>query len=572
MFYTYNNSCKEGECVPKGMGSASSLACTAEQKSSICFIDFEAFKRLKSFPRYPEQKDLVVTLDKLDAATYEKSFVVFISHTWLRTWRGSEGWDGTIRPDNADNIHFKLCCEGIEFSKGKYAPGMERCYIWIDYGCVDQTNNAANQLKTLHLIMQLCDCMFTPMYDKHPNIWKLPKVSTQMRDDYKCLGWTGTPYSYVNRAWCRLEMFYAASIPLIESEERRNKFAGSLWEHKLEQRRAHIVYGTYEKYHKLFPTFMPLLETSSWRTIRPEEGNVSIDTDRDIIKSLVQTLLPYMDMTYHKPGYKGEYGPLGLREGQGKFLYPNGDMYEGEWFYGKFDGFGKYTYTNGDYYEGQWMNHKKDGKGHFHSAEFEEDYVGEWKNDMRHGQGRFQYVNGSVYEGEYKYNQMDGYGKYIYSSGMYYEGEWRQEQRHGKGKSSYDGHVYEGDWYEDRMEGNGMYSANGDVYIGQWKNNVKHGIGKLMLATGDVFEGHFVEDMQTGFGILTMSEGVVYEGLFRNGMMEGQGKYITAGGDIYEGEFKEDTKHGEGKLIQADATVLIGRWERDRFCTKELRE
>uniref|UniRef100_A0A6C0KF06 Uncharacterized protein n=1 Tax=viral metagenome TaxID=1070528 RepID=A0A6C0KF06_9ZZZZ len=48
--------------------------------------------------------------------------------------------------------------------------------------------------------------------------------------------------------------------------------------------------------------------------------------------------------------YQGEY------HGQGKYTYPGGGVYEGEWRGGKRHGQGKKTYPDGDVYEGEWRD------------------------------------------------------------------------------------------------------------------------------------------------------------------------------------------------------------------------
>lgn len=45
----------------------------------IRLIDYKDFARRTSFPRYPENKDITVVLDKINK---DDSFVVFISHCW----------------------------------------------------------------------------------------------------------------------------------------------------------------------------------------------------------------------------------------------------------------------------------------------------------------------------------------------------------------------------------------------------------------------------------------------------------------------------------------------------------
>ena len=65
-------------------------------------------------------------------------------------------------------------------------------------------------------------------------------------------------------------------------------------------------------------------------------------------------------------------------EGLGKFTFPDGDTYEGEFKDWDMNGQGTYTWTNGD------------------------KYVGEYKDGEEHGQGTYSYSNGNKYVGEYK--------------------------------------------------------------------------------------------------------------------------------------------------------------------------
>src|SRR5436190_866193 len=106
-------------------------------------------------PRYPDDKELTVPLSDINLEEYEKSFFVFISHCWLRGWSGAEGWDGRPHPDNADAGKYALCVDGIDRIMKTMVSGMENCYLWVDFGCIDQDGNPAGELKMLDKIIQV---------------------------------------------------------------------------------------------------------------------------------------------------------------------------------------------------------------------------------------------------------------------------------------------------------------------------------------------------------------------------------------------------------------------------------
>ena len=175
--------------------------------------------------------------------------------------------------------------------------------------------------------------------------------------------------------------------------------------------------------------------------------------------------------TNSKEGYKyeGEW-KNGLRHGKGVLSYhiEEGDEeaftgYDGLWENGEKCGYGKYVYPSGNYYEGEWMHNKRNGKGTMYWQKIgnrptNEKYVGQWKDDLQ-----------------------SGFGTHI----------WLDERSENKVLRN----RYVGYWKNGAREGHGIFFyANGGMYIGQWKENMKDGWGKFIFEDGTEFEGKYSKD------------------------------------------------------------------------------
>ena len=146
--------------------------------------------------------------------------------------------------------------------------------------------------------------------------------------------------------------------------------------------------------------------------------------------------------------YTGEVSD-GVFEGQGTYLWIDGEKYEGEWKNGMFSGQGIYTWINGDQYEG------------------------EWRTEVFSGQGIYRWASGSTYEGEWKDGVKEGYGTYTWANGDQYTGQWKAGVKEGRGIYTWaDGSVYDGEWKFGIKQGRGTYrGADGTVYDGMWAND-----------------------------------------------------------------------------------------------------
>ena len=76
-------------------------------------------------------------------------------------------------------------------------------------------------------------------------------------------------------------------------------------------------------------------------------------------------LLDHHQLQYKEDLHKGWYWQEkdGEKNGIGRFVYPDNQIYEGQFKDGGFSGYGRFIYENGDYYIGFWENCNKHGKG-----------------------------------------------------------------------------------------------------------------------------------------------------------------------------------------------------------------
>jgi hypothetical protein len=341
---------------------------------------------------------------------------------------------------------------------------MKNCFVWLDFACVDENKNP-DELIQFDVIIKIADYMFTPIFDPDWQKWELNFYS-DMYEDYNAKNWKDERFGYLNRGWCRIEMFYAANIPLLESNaERKVKFAGLLLHHLNKNRRPHVLYGSYEGENGVQPHVLDPLQNSYFEKYHPLKGFVSVEKDKTTIESLVNELKPYM--VFAEEEYFGDRNSLGEMHGYGIYKFGNGDVYEGE-----------------------------------------------FKNNEMSGHGIFRYLNGGIYTGSYKNNEMNGQGTFEYDNGDVYEGGFKDEKHSGHGICKYlNGDVFEGDYENSKMNGHGTYKrANGVVYVAEYENGKINGHATYKRANGDVYESEFKKGEIYGPGIYKYANGDVYIG------------------------------------------------------------
>eukprot|EP01041_Mallomonas_annulata_P003568 gene3568-7095_t len=519
-----NNSGMPGyDSKQKSANNVESLSAVNDNTTDICLISFDDFIACGAFPRNPDLKNLCKDYSCVDR---NHSMIIFISHSWLRGYNGAEGWDGRPHPDTAAADKFNLTVEGIAKIMNVMAPGMKQCYIWMDFMCTNQDGDPAKELKQFDQIIKNTDCIFTPIYDKNADQWRLPATISNCYTDYQSPGWNDNTNGYINRAWCRLEVQYAATIPTFNDSTRIDKFALGLKQHLLVRRRPHFLYGSREQFDDSLPLLLPQLIDVDTHNMEPLQGHVTYDSDRNTIQDLQLQLQKYIKPVSeaktgtgpYREGYTGKIDNHGEMQGIGIYVLANGDIYEGEWMDGYKHGKGRYTYANGDIYDGDWKKGLMHGQGlYIYSSG--DIYQGEFRHDKKHGTGFYQYVSCDTYDGSWKDGFMHGQGVYTYADGEVYSGSWKDGHKHGRGHYNYlNGSSYDGEYKYGNKHGNGTYSeSNGAVYTGHWKEGNMHGHGVLVYPDGSKYTGHWCDDKRHGHGIYYDIDGnIIQQGSWTN--------------------------------------------------------
>ncbi|EYU42931.1 hypothetical protein MIMGU_mgv1a024840mg [Erythranthe guttata] len=188
-------------------------------------------------------------------------------------------------------------------------------------------------------------------------------------------------------------------------------------------------------------------------------------------------------------------------------LFPNGDIYMGQWAHTRPHGHGKCLWEDGCMYVGDWLAGKATGKG------------------------KFSWPSGATYEGQFNNNYMEGEGTYTGSHNDTYIGKWRRNTRHGKGVRTYDnGDFYDGSWKMGRPHGRGRYhwAATGHQYDGYWRQGAMSGAGTMAWANGTQYEGSWADGFPRGNGTFRWGDGSCYVGVWSEDPSEQSGTYYPS--------------------------------------------
>lgn len=154
-------------------------------------------------------------------------------------------------------------------------------------------------------------------------------------------------------------------------------------------------------------------------------------------------------------------------------------LYEGNVVRGLKNGQGKIIYPNGDVFKGSYKNDERSGQGLCKFACNGSIYKGEWRDDKPFGSGTFFSLPCEVIEARFDgFHVIDGQIKVLFTNGEFYEGHVKNSQRNGQGQHNY---------------------KNGDSYEGEWQNDCRIGRGRMFFQNGAKLSGMFIDDKADGY-------------------------------------------------------------------------
>lgn len=159
--------------------------------------------------------------------------------------------------------------------------------------------------------------------------------------------------------------------------------------------------------------------------------------------------------------YEGQVSK-GLRNGQGKMLFGNGEIYIGNFKADQREATGLCKFPNGCIYRGAWKDDKPHGLGWLFTPRNEiiDCRFEDWK--VADGQVKILFANGEFYEGSMKNNMRNGTGEHHYLNGDQFNGEFQNDKRIGANSTikQLDGTTIRCTFIEDKADGNVTFDDN----------------------------------------------------------------------------------------------------------------
>lgn len=156
-------------------------------------------------------------------------------------------------------------------------------------------------------------------------------------------------------------------------------------------------------------------------------------------------------------------------------------------------GLGKTIFPNGDMYTGQYVNNQRQGQGTYYWVDRGVMYTGQWHANLRHGLGRIVYPDGGRYYGAWSFDSKNGEGRYTYPDGSSYNGSWENDVKNGFGTYVFtDGSSFVGSFVDGSFVSGEWRLCGSTRYNGTFKNDKPYGAGVFTFKHGQ--EGSYRQD------------------------------------------------------------------------------
>ena len=156
-----------------------------------------------------------------------------------------------------------------------------------------------------------------------------------------------------------------------------------------------------------FEFYFGSMGTNFEKKVSANDQGWKINTDKSMNKMVSDFVCKKQNIKsikkYKLPNCNKNIAPRSWNNCFGTFKSQNGDVYVGDFKNGQYHGNGTYTFSpngsfSGQVYTGEWLYGKRNGTG-INVWGNGEKYIGEWKNDKRDGVGTNSYSDGKVEKG-----------------------------------------------------------------------------------------------------------------------------------------------------------------------------
>ena len=401
---------------------------------NIVFLPLRRLKQIRKIPKFHENKDLFISLNDFIGDLYENSVFIFISYSFKK-----------LRTD--EDIYYQLVMNGIDrledslFNNPQYSmkerkDHLFQFYVWFDYGCSSSFPEPSPHLSK---IIEICDFIFTPIYDPNPLRWSYDTHSSKELPFSWFEKYQSKEFQevYLQNSWNRLEMLYAATLPLLPiQKEKRKRFP--FYQHNNKNlstsssskrnnipKRPHILYGSKEDQsspNSLYPFIvLPPLLHSYLENYHPLRAENFFPSSRTCSKqsSSAATDPNQLSIALNSIILQESIGSSRSRSRSASYEIFNDD-----------ESFQRELQRSQEEENDRFRNTIVQALRSIESLIKQEKrslaigYVGERQHGVRHGHGKSTYDNGDIYEGSWFDANKHGYGRYCQSNGECYEGHW----------------------------------------------------------------------------------------------------------------------------------------------------